>query len=511
MRQFQTLMLGFCLISSVFAAPVSENIMVGSTSRNMLTHVPSGLEKDSPLFISLHGMNQDAPYQQGMAHWEDIADTARFAVVYPNGINKSWDLSGNRDIDFVLAIIDTMYNRHQIDRNRVYLSGFSMGGMFTYHAMGRIADKIAAFAPVSGYPMGGSAFQSSRPIPIIHTHGTSDDVVRYSGVAKIVEGWRKRNNCPSQGVTTTPYPQSKPNSKSKLDFWGPCDDGVNVALLTLDGKGHWHSNDGAVGVHSSHEIWNFVKNYSLTGSSIVVVPSPRDSIFNGKFDQGKSAWTLNVWDGEATGTIDNEEYKIDVSSIGTENYQIQLIQSGLILEKDQSYKLTFDARATASRSIEVNVEQHEDPWASYLESVQNFDLTTTKSTYSFVFTMNAATDQNGRLSFNFGGATGTVFLDNVVIEKTDAPPTVISGKMHSIQTKVSYSHGNLFVKFDTQKNKQVQLLVYNLQGVEVVSKMLLANNGIEQRVDFSALSAGRYLVQVRSGNLIMKSMNILHY
>jgi hypothetical protein len=67
------------------------------------------------------------------------------------------------------------------------------------------------------------------------------------------------------------------------------------------------------------------------------------------------------------------------------------------------------------------------------------------------------------------------------------------------------------VKFDAQKNKQVQLLVYNLQGVEVVSKTLLANNGIEQRVDFSTLSAGRYLVQVRSGNSIMKTMNILHY
>ena len=42
-----------------------------------------------------------------------------------------------------------------------------------------------------------------------------------------------------------------------------------------------------------------------------------------------------------------------------------------------------------------------------------------ESTYSFVFTMNATTDQNSRLSFNFGGATGTVFLDNVVIEKTE--------------------------------------------------------------------------------------------
>ncbi|NLO22857.1 MAG: hypothetical protein GX116_00760, partial [Fibrobacter sp.] len=82
----QTLVLaiGFLLTTNTFAAPISQNIMVGTTSRNMLTHVPSGLEKDSPLFISLHGMNQDAPYQQGMAHWEDIADTARFAVVYPN-------------------------------------------------------------------------------------------------------------------------------------------------------------------------------------------------------------------------------------------------------------------------------------------------------------------------------------------------------------------------------------------------------------------------------------------
>ncbi|HQB65657.1 MAG TPA: T9SS type A sorting domain-containing protein, partial [Fibrobacteraceae bacterium] len=147
----------------------------------------------------------------------------------------------------------------------------------------------------------------------------------------------------------------------------------------------------------------------------------------------------------------------------------------------------------------------------YLESVQNFDLTITKNTYSFVFTMNAATDQNGRLSFNLGGATGTVFLDNVVIEKTETPPTVISEKTPLNQTKISYSHGNLFVKFDAQKNKKVQLLVYNLQGVEVMSKVLFAKDGIEQRMNFSTLSAGRYLVQVRSGNSIMKSMNILHY
>lgn len=507
MRLFQIILFGL-LLSNAFAAPISENIIVGTSTRNMLTHAPSGIEKNSPLFISMHGMNQDAPYQQGMAHWEDIADTARFVVVYPNGINKSWDISGTRDIDFILAIIDTMYNRYQIDRNRVYLSGFSMGGMMTYHAMGSIADKIAAFAPVSGYPMGGSAFQSSRPIPIIHVHGTSDDVVAYSGVAAMMEGWRKRNGCPSNPETTTPYPPSKPNSKSKLDYWGPCDGGVNMALLTLDGKGHWHSNDDA-NVHTSTEIWNFVKNYSLTGSSIVVVPTPRDSVFNGNFDQGKAAWTLNVWDGDASSTIENEEYKVKIESIGTENYQIQLIQSGLILEEGQSYKISFDAYALANQTLEVNVEQHESPWDSYLESVQLFDLTTTKKTYSFIFTKEELTDSNSRLSFNLGASVGTVYLDNISMVKCETPISI--NKNNLAQMNVSYAQGNLIVHFGTKKNKKVQLLVYNLQGAEVLSKTISDQKGVEQKVDLSALSSGRYLVRIRSGSSLLKTMNLIHF
>ncbi len=36
-----------------------------------------------------------------------------------------------------------------------------MGGMISYLAMGVIADKIAAFAPISGYLLGGDSYQSS--------------------------------------------------------------------------------------------------------------------------------------------------------------------------------------------------------------------------------------------------------------------------------------------------------------------------------------------------------------
>ncbi len=77
----------------------------------------------------MHGSGQSPDYQRAQAKWEQVADTAKFLVVFPGGINNQWDISGTSDINFITAIIDTMHRRYGIDRNRVYLSGFSMGGM----------------------------------------------------------------------------------------------------------------------------------------------------------------------------------------------------------------------------------------------------------------------------------------------------------------------------------------------------------------------------------------------
>jgi len=239
-----------------------EDFKVGTTTRQMLVYAPLDIEPNRPLLISMHGMNQDIVYQQNQTKWEVVAKENNFVVVYPGGIKNSWDISGTRDIDFVLAIIDEMSKRYNIDRERVYLSGFSMGGMFTYHAATKIADKIAAFAPVSGYLMGGPNTKSSRPIPIIHTHGTTDDVVAYSGVATCLNAWIKRNNCPTTAQVTQPYPIEKPSSNGTKYYWGPGTDSVEIVLLSLKGGGHTHTNNPG-GVHTSEEIWNFCKKFSL--------------------------------------------------------------------------------------------------------------------------------------------------------------------------------------------------------------------------------------------------------
>ncbi len=240
-----------------------EYLQVGSKTRSMIVYAPANIPQNRPLLINMHGLNQDAAYQQAQAQWKPIADAEKFVVVYPNAINKSWDINGTTDIDFILAIIERMSSRYGIDRNRVYLSGFSMGGMMTYYAATKIADKIAAFGPVSGYLMGGPNTNSSRPIPIIHVHGTSDNVVPYSGVQSCLNAWITRNGCSTPGQVTDPYPSWKTGSTAYKTYWGGGDQNSEIVLITLEGKGHWWSMDSSNSVSTSQEIWNFCKNFSL--------------------------------------------------------------------------------------------------------------------------------------------------------------------------------------------------------------------------------------------------------
>ena len=247
----------------------ADNINVNGTSRSYNVYAPKNLGENRPLLIFCHGYNQDANWMQNNEFKNDnvsmeaVCDTAKFVVVFPNGIDKSWDTSGDRDINFVKAIIDKMVSQHKIDRNRVYLGGFSMGGMFTYHAMNKIPDLIAAYCPVSGYPMGGATANANvRPIPILHIHGTGDGTCSFSGVQPALNVWIKHNGCPTTAKITNNY---NGFGGAKLHIWGPGNDNVEVRLLELADKGHWICKEPQV--YTGKEIWNFCKNYSLNKTS----------------------------------------------------------------------------------------------------------------------------------------------------------------------------------------------------------------------------------------------------
>ena len=446
------------------------------SGRDIHVYAPSNLAPKSPLLISCHGMDQDPNYQQSNTHWEAVADTAGFVVVYPRGGTgmSTWDISGDKDTKWVVQIIEQMVKEYDIDQKRVYLSGFSMGGMFTYHAMSKIADKIAAFAPTSGTNVMGAS-KAMRPVPIIHPHGTSDDVLNYSQVEGFIKNYRDQFHCPSQAEVQNNYPNSE--NRATMYTWGPCDEGVYIKHLKLEGRGHSPSKADV------SDIWNFVKQYSLDGASItpsIEVPTNRDSVFNGSFSDSLklAGWTLQQHSGEGSLKLTEGKAEINVTKTGTNAYDVQMIQNGVHYEKGQSYKVTFDAYASVARTLEVNIEKDTDPWTSYLGEAKTFDLGTEKKNFEILFTMNEATDENGRVSFNAGLATGSVFIDNVVLSKVEGTlglaknVRVLAGE----RTLSVYDMNGAFV--------------CNLKGVRV--------NDVQSKLNSMKLEKGLYVVKTGS-------------
>ena len=298
----------------------ADNITVDGKSRSYLVYAPQNLGEGRPLFIFCHGRDQDANYMLNTQFRdtqnpgrkisiEAVCDTAKFVIVFPNGINRSWDISGNSDINFVKALIDKMATQYKIDRNRVYLGGFSMGGMLTYHAMNRIPDLIAAFVPCSGYPMGGATANANvRPLPILHIHGTADDLVGFSGVQPALNVWINHNGCPTTDKVKNNY---NGFSGAKMHSWGPGNDGVSVKMLELPNKGHWICKEPQV--YTGREMWNFCRDYSLNKTSpSVTITSPKAGLLYSSFaPQGTATFpdiTITANADDPNGTISKVQF-----------------------------------------------------------------------------------------------------------------------------------------------------------------------------------------------------------
>ena len=263
-----------------------ETITVGSGIRKTYTYIPVNVEKSPALVISLHGMNQDPEYQQRQTQWNAMADKEGFIVTYPLGNNKMWDTSGTGDVKFVETVIKEMINQHHVDKNRIYLSGFSMGSWLGYHCLETIGDQIAAFGPVSGVDIGKQP-KANRKVPIMHIHGTGDDVFKYTGdpshmaggypsIEEYVKKWAAYEGCDANNPQVVrPYPSSRKTANATRTIYNNVNDDVEVNLISIDGKGHWHSNDPN-GVNSTQELWNFFKRHRLNQHS---TPDPNFQIY----------------------------------------------------------------------------------------------------------------------------------------------------------------------------------------------------------------------------------------
>jgi poly(hydroxyalkanoate) depolymerase family esterase len=243
------------------------SIKVGTTTRTFVVYTPSGLPEHPPLVISMHGLGGTGSQQRSYSGFDKVADKGKFVVVYPDGTyvmssgstSKGWDISSNADVDFISALIDTMKLKYSIDPNRVYATGFSMGGMMSYKLACSLSDKIAAIGPASGYPLGNmvTSCKPTRPVPICHTHGTLDSVVAYTGLESWVSKFVKSNGCTGNPVTTNP------TAKYKREYWGPCEKSSEIILYHFDGMKHAYVPTSTYNFSASDTFWAFFQKHPL--------------------------------------------------------------------------------------------------------------------------------------------------------------------------------------------------------------------------------------------------------
>ncbi|RNF34442.1 alpha/beta hydrolase family esterase [Paracoccus methylarcula] len=172
-----------------------------------------------PAILFLHGWGSE-----GAAVMRDRsrigAATARgYAVIAPDGTpregrdGRGWlfhpgDRNGRDEGEFLRAVADDAAKRFGLDRDRMVLSGFSIGGSMASYVACETPESFDAYAPVAGSFWRPHPAECAGPVRLHHTHGWSDGTVplegRPVGDGTLTQGdvfaamgiWRQANRCP---------------------------------------------------------------------------------------------------------------------------------------------------------------------------------------------------------------------------------------------------------------------------------------------------------------------------
>ena len=252
---------------------MTKQLVVNNTNREYIIYVPENFTGTSslPLLLSFHGLSSNMNFNYDYTNFDELAERENFIVVHPNGIDNRWTVSAtnNPDIDFIEALLDQLENDYNIASNRIYSTGMSNGGNFSFTLACGLNDRIAAIASVTGLmlQMAIGDCIPSRPLAVLHIHGTEDLIANYAFVQGGLDFWTDHNNTNDFPIISDiPNIDSGDGSTVKRFEYLNGNSNVEVQHLKITGGGHeWPGFSGNMDINASDEVWNFVKNFDLSG------------------------------------------------------------------------------------------------------------------------------------------------------------------------------------------------------------------------------------------------------
>ena len=134
-------------------------------------------DKPMPLIVALHG-----GYGQGYEYvwtWLRPARSHGYVVLAPKSLGNTWDMTvDSTDTQSVLRMLSEVTNEYSIDLARVYLTGLSDGGIFTYILGLEQSQLFRGLAPIAGvlHPAVDPMLRQGRgkDTPMLVIHGVQD-------------------------------------------------------------------------------------------------------------------------------------------------------------------------------------------------------------------------------------------------------------------------------------------------------------------------------------------------
>ena len=182
----------------------------GGLNREALIFRPETAKGLAPLVFVFHGHGGTAAQAARSIRIHTLWPEA--VVVYPQGLptpghltdpegkrngwqRKSGD-QGDRDYAFFDALLERIKKDYAIDPKRIYSTGHSNGGSFTYLLWETRRDTFAAFAPSGAVS---PRVRQYKPAPALHIAGSEDPLVRFTWQQATMRMVKNLNGCATEG------------------------------------------------------------------------------------------------------------------------------------------------------------------------------------------------------------------------------------------------------------------------------------------------------------------------
>lgn len=332
----------FAIMAFALNAQTTKTITLDGQERQYLEYVPTSYSEAeaAPVLFMLHGMGDDINNFFQATQIRNVAEEQGWIIICPQaldftyaipglgsqdfgtcwnvgstisvdfssmGIPLSFDVTVNEDADdegFLMAALEATKAEYNVDQNKIFFAGFSLGGFMSHRMAIQHGDIINSIAAVSGVI--GNDLTTLTPVDnvnVLQFFGTNDEMITYDDamislqtlgyynlgmpVEETVEYWRAFNQCDeapiveqypdthNDGLTFEMYRYLNGNNDSRVAF-----------IKVYNGIHTWYSGYNH-DIDYNTEIVNFFNNTTdvnsveeATSNTLTVYPNPANDFIN---------------------------------------------------------------------------------------------------------------------------------------------------------------------------------------------------------------------------------------